>query len=264
MGTVVGIHGLIQQNQLLEEKFSVEKYKDEDGILTWKLYASGEEINNAFIYTTMYLTFWIHDSKSDYEITMEIPGYYSDMDAYYSNTDKSFYVKERNTAKLKKYIKKIEDMFDPSDDWSVEHGKFIYFTLNYKDYKKKKHNTIYTISDNAFREDNSQREIYGDQFLQLETVPEIPKPDIVAPFEYEDSCCITINYKRAETKTMVEGEDEYESYLGLAFADLINSKDKPVEEMLGETVLTDDGTAYIRQYEKKRNEDGNESKKKKQ
>ena len=72
------------------------------------------------------------------------------------------------------------------------------------------------------------------------------------------------NYKRAETKTMVEGEDEYESYLGLAFADLINSKDKPAEEMVGEVVMTSDGTVYIRQYEKKRNEDGNGSKIEKQ
>lgn len=252
MAVVVAIYSTMRQDQVREEKFSVEKYKDEDGILTWKLYASGEEINNALVYPTMYLTFWIQNNKSDYEITMEIPGYYSDMDAYYNNTDKSFYVKERNTEKLKKYIKTIEQILSSYDDWSVEHSKFIYFTLNYKDYKKEKHNTIYTISDNAFREDNSQREIYGDQFLQLETVSEIPKPDIVAPFDYEDSCCVTINYKRAETKMLVKGEEEYVSYLFMAIIDLMNSKDKPVEEMLGETVLTDDGTAYIRQYEKKK------------
>lgn len=35
----------------------------------------------------------------------------------------------------------------------------------------------------------------------------------------------------------------------LAIVDLINSKDKSVDEMLGELVLTDDGTAYIRDTE---------------
>ena len=40
-------------------------------------------------------------------------------------------------------------------------------------------------------------------------------------------------------------------YLYSVILNLINSKDKPVDEMLGELVLTEDGTAYIRNNQNK-------------
>lgn len=119
---------------------------------------------------------------------------------------------------------------------------------------KKKYNKIYTVSSNNFISnnfinDNLNQEIFGDNFLQLEEISKIPNPDIIAPLKFEETCAISINYKSAKTKQLIENEKDYEAYLYLAILDLIDSKDKSTEEMLGEVVLSNDGTAWVRDME---------------
>lgn len=140
-------------------------------------------------------------------------------------------------------------MFHSEDGWSTDYDQFLYFTLNYSDYKEDRYNKIYTISDDAFLEDNLEREIDGDEFLQLKEISKIPEPDIIAPSKFDETCVLTINYKHASTKQFIENENDYEEYLYSAIVDLMDSKDKPVEEMLGEAVLTDDGTLWVRSTE---------------
>lgn len=240
-----------RNEQILEPKFSLEKNIDEGGSLVWKICNSGGEINNAIIYPTLYVTFWIYNDELDIdaEVTIEILGYYSENNCYYNNSDETFYIKDKKQLQLDEFIKKCQNLFDSKDGWSADYSESLYFTLNYNDYKKERYNIIYTISDNSFREDNSEREIFGEQFLQLDKISKIPKPDIIAPSKFEDTCVITINYKKASTQELIENEEDYEEYLYLSIVDLINSKDKSVDEMLGELVLTDDGTAYLRNTE---------------
>lgn len=256
--SLIGIWYVYKENtrseQILESKFSLEKNVDKDGSLIWKICNSGEKINNAIIYPTKYVTFWIYNDELDLdvEITIELLGYFSEENNnnyYYNYSEDTFYVKDEKQLQLNEFIQECLNLFDSRDGWSADYGEFMYFTLNYSDYKKETHNLIYTISDYAFREDNLEREIFADEFLQLEEISKIPEPDIIAPSKFEEVCVITINYKNASTRQLIENENDYEEYLYSAIVDLVNSKDKSVEEMLGEIILTDDGTAYIRDME---------------
>lgn len=245
----------MRNERILEPKFSLEKHANEDGSSIWKIYNSGESINNAIIYPTRYVTFGISNDELDIntEITIEILGYFSE-DNYYNNSDKTFYVKDEKQLQLNNFIEKCLNSFDSEDgwirdylcsfdigdNWIVDYSDSIYFTINYRDYKNKKHNIIFTTSDGSFFEDNSERKIFGDEFLQLDTVTQIPEPDIIAPSKFENTCVVTINYKNATTQEIIENEVDYEEYLYLAIVDLIFSKDKSVEEMLGELKLTYD------------------------
>lgn len=254
--TLIGIWYTKKQNvreeQVLEPKFSLEKNIDTDGKLVWKVCNTDGEINNAIIYPTLYITFWISNDELelDTEITVEILDHYSGKN-YYNNQDKTFYVEDKKQLQLNEFIKKCLDLFDSKDGWVINYDESVYFTLNYSDYKKKRYNKIYTINDYSFHEDNSKREIFGEQFLQLETVSKIPKSDIIAPSKFEKDCVIIVNYKKASTKELIQNEEDYEVYLYSVILNLINSKDKPVDEMLGELVLTEDGTAYIRNNQNK-------------
>lgn len=242
----------VREEQVLEPKFSLEKNIDTDGKLVWKVCNTDGEINNAIIYPTLYITFWISNDELelDTEITVEILDHYSGKN-YYNNQDKTFYVEDKKQLQLNEFIKKCLDLFDSKDGWVINYDESVYFTLNYSDYKKKRYNKIYTINDYSFHEDNSEREIFGEQFLQLETVSKIPKSDIIAPSKFEKDCVIIVNYKKASTKELIQNEEDYEVYLYSVILNLINSKDKPVDEMLGELVLTEDGTAYIRNNQNK-------------
>lgn len=79
----------------------------------------------------------------------------------------------------------------------------------------------------------------------MEEISEIPVPDIVAPSESDEACVITINYKNAKTQEFVENRQKHEMYLYVAILNLMESKDKPIDEMLGTTILTKDGTLYL-------------------
>ncbi len=238
-----------RNDEVLKPRFSIEKNIAEDGFLTWKISNSGGAINNATIYPSIYVSFLFYneDKDEDTDITIEILGYYGENSYSYNSSDEAFYIKDEKQAKLNEFIDKYSETIFSDDNVSAE--CVLYFILNYYDYKEKKYNKIYTISSNNFINDNLNQEIFGDNFLQLEEISKIPNPDIIAPLKFEETCAISINYKSAKTKQLIENEKDYEAYLYLAILDLIDSKDKSTEEMLGEEVLSNDGTAWIRKME---------------
>lgn len=237
--------------QISKTRFSLEKKVNQDDTLTWKICNLGEAISNATIYPIIYVTLFFYDEKKDedVEITLEIPGYYDEKNYYYSSSDGTFYIKDEKETEMNDFIEKYSSLLASDEIGYIGDSITPYFTLNYKDYNDKKYNKIYTISDIDFIDDNSDREIYGDDFSQLKEISKIPNPDIIAPWNSDEACVISINYKSANTQKLIESEQEYEAYLGFAILDLINSKDKSVDEMLGEIILTKDGTAYIQDME---------------
>lgn len=242
---------LYHEIQISKPRFSLERITNEDGSLTWKICNIGEAISNTTIYPIIYVTLFFYNEKKDedVEITLEIPGYYDEKNYYYSSSDGTFYIKDEKEAEMNDFIEKYSSLLASDEIGYIGDSITPYFTLNYKDYNDKKYNKIYTISDIDFIDDNSDREIYGDDFSQLKEISKIPNPDIIAPWNSDEACVISINYKSANTQKLIESEQEYEAYLGFAILDLINSKDKPVDEMLGEIILTKDGTAYIQDME---------------
>ena len=91
----------VREEQVLEPKFSLEKNIDTDGKLVWKVCNTDGEINNAIIYPTLYITFWISNDELelDTEITVEILDHYSGKN-YYNNQDKTFYVEDKKQLQL--------------------------------------------------------------------------------------------------------------------------------------------------------------------
>lgn len=251
LGVLIPAIEFYRNEQILKPEFSLERNVEGDGSLIWKIYNSGGAISNAIIYPTMYVTFFFYDEEQDedIDITLEILGYYDENNYPYNYSDAAFYVKDDKQSEINDFIEKYTNLFCLNDIEKYDACLTPYFTLNYKDYKGKKYNRIYTVSDNDFIDDNSDREIFGEDFSQLQEVSKIIDSDIIVPSKFEEPCVISINYKNATTKQIIESEQEYEGYLGLAFLNLIDSKDKPVEDMLGELILTKDGTAYIQDME---------------
>lgn len=258
VGGIISIFGVLipamefyRNEQISKTRFSLEKNVDEDGTLTWKICNLGEAISNATIYPIIFVTLFFYDEKKneDIEITLEIPDYYNEKDYYYNVADGTFYIKDEKEAEMNDFVEEYSSSLVSDEIGYIGDSITPYFTLNYEEYNEKKVNKIYTISDIDFINDNSDREIYGDDFSKLKEISKMPDPDIVVPSDFDEACVIAINYKNAKTEKLIESKKEYEAYLRMAILDLINSKDKLVDEMLGEIILTKDGTAYIQDME---------------
>ena len=236
----------IREEQLLGTKFSIAKSVDKNGFITWKISNSGEAINNATIYPSMYLSFLIYDEEHDEEIdlTLEMLGYYVEDNCYYNNLDSAFYIKDEKQSELNEFIAEHLSLLYPDKDDFLLYSTDTYFTLNYKDYKGDAYNQIYTLTDDL-SEDNSDRKIFGENLNQLKEITEIPEPDIIVPVKFDKSCVISVNYENATTQQLIDNEQDYNDYLYSVILDLISSKDKPLEEMYGEAILSN-GTLWRR------------------
>lgn len=224
---------------ILEPRFSLEKIVNEDGYFTWKISNSGGAINNATIYPTLYVTMYFYDEELTEiaEVTLETNNYYTDEDYYYSSSDGAFYVKEKKQAELNDFIEKYRFSFCSDGIGSMTYSITSYFTLNYNDCMGQHYNKIYTTTDNIV-DDNPERIILSDTMRQLKEIDEISRPDISAPFSFNSSCVISVNYKNATTIQILTAEQEYNNYLYSVIWDLIDSKDKPIEEMYGSAILS--------------------------
>lgn len=226
--------------QTLQPRFSLEKNVDENGTLMWKISNSGGAINNATIYPTIYVSFSFYDEErdEDIDVALEIPNYYIDYN--YNNSDGVFYIKDDKQSELDDFIDKYTSLLCLDGIEYPLYSITSYYTLNYSDYKGERYNKIYTLTDNNLFEDNSERKIFGDTMSQLEEISKVPKPDIVVPLEPDTSCVISINYDNAVTQQVIHSEQDYNDYLYAAILDLINSKDKPIEEMYGDAILSNE------------------------
>lgn len=187
----------------------------------------------------MYISFSFYnkEQKKDINITLEMFGYYSD-NYNYRDSDGSFYVKDDKQSQLDCFINKYTNLI--CLDGFINRGCKINpcFVLHYDDYKGDTCNKTYTIVDDDLIEDGSGHN-FRNIMKQLEEIPKLPSVDIQASLE-QNACIITVNYKNAETKKLTHDEKEYNDYLHTAILDLINTKDKRVEEMLGDIILTNE------------------------
>ncbi len=234
-----------RNEQALEPKFSLEKKLDKDGFLTWKIYNLGGVISNANIYATMHVEFSYYDEKrdEDIDVNIELPDYY--MDCYYSNKDGIFYVKDDKQSALDNFSNECINLLYSNGVESPLYGSTSYFTLNYKDYKGDSYNRIYILADGFLIEDNSDQQIYNENIYQIKEIDDMPKPDIIVPLESKGRCVIQTNYKNATTQQPIDNEQEYYEYLFTVILDLAEAKNKPIEEMYGESILSN-GNLWIR------------------
>ncbi len=249
-GVLLPMIEFYRDGKALEPHFTLEKNEDEGGVLEWKICNSGGTISNAVIYPTINVTFGFYDEQRDgnIELTIELLNYYIMQNYYYSTSDGSFYVKDEKQSEVNEFIETYANMFvSERMKYPMYHSVSPYFTLNYNDYKGNKCVKTYTISNDSI-EENSERKKFGYSFTQLKEVSKIAKPDIIAPVKFKQRCVISLNYENAETQQIVENEQEYNDYLQAVFLDLIQSKDKPVEEMYGMAILSD-GNLWVRDHE---------------
>lgn len=243
--SIITVTYLIIENnrneQALEPKFSLEKNLNKDGSLTWKIYNLGGVISNANIYATMHVEFSYYDE--DIDVNIELPDYY--MDCYYSNKDGIFYVKDDKQSELDNFSNECINLLYSNGVKYPLYGSTSYLTLNYKDYKGDSYNRIYILADGFLIEDNSDQQIYNENIYQIKEIKDMPKPDIIIPLESEGRCVTQINYKNATTKQKIDNEQEYYDYLFTVILDLAEAKNKPIEEMYGQCILSN-GNLWMR------------------
>lgn len=123
-----------RNDEVLKPRFSIEKNIAEDGFLTWKISNSDGAINNATVYPSIYVSFLFYDEDKDEDtdITIEIIGYYDENSYSYNSSDGAFYIKDE---KQDEFIEKYAETIYSDEDVSAE--CFLYFILNYYDYKEK-------------------------------------------------------------------------------------------------------------------------------
>lgn len=247
LGVLVPVIEFCRNEQILKPRFSIERNIEEDGSLIWKIYNAWEAISNPKIYPTIHVTFFLYDEEKEesIDISLEFPDYYVENDYQYSNTDGMFYVTDKKQSELDSFIEKYENLFNLDEIGYIGNSITPYFTLNYEDYKGKKYNQIYTLSDDNFIDANSERNIYEDEFSQLKEISKVPVPDIIVPLIFEDECVLSINYKNAISQQVIETEQDYNDYLYSVILDLFNSKDKPIEEMYGMSIISN-GNLWMR------------------
>ncbi len=223
---------------ILTPRFSLEKNTevDENGLFIWKISNLGGAISNATIYPVMYISFSFYnkEQKKDIDITLEMSGYYNNY--YYRNSDGSFYVKDDKQSELDCFIEKYINLIHLDGFVSTKYSINPCFVLHYDDYKENACNKIYTIVDDDLIEDGSGRN-YINTMKQLKEISKLPSVDIKASLE-QDASRIEVNYKNAKTTKLTHNEKEYNDYLHSAILELINTKDKHVEEMLGDVILS--------------------------
>lgn len=226
---------------ILQPRFSLEKNEDtnESDSFVWKISNLGGSISNATIYPTMYVTFssLSGDNNKNVDITLQFIDYYSD-NFYYKNSDGTFYVKDDKESKLNDFIDEYTNMITSDASIIVGYEIIPCFTLHYNDYKGEAYNDTYTIVDDDLFVDDSERKVFGDTMKLLEEISELPTPDIVLPLDSSSESVVSVNYKNAETQKIIYNEQEYDSYLHAVILDLINSKNKPIDEMFGSVILS--------------------------
>lgn len=235
-----------RNEQLATPKFSLTKNYDNPDHPVWELYNTDGTINNAALYPSTYLTFWISNDDDinpiDCKITIELMGYYSGKNVHFDNATRTFSIDDKKHSQLKQFIHNITSAFSKNDGWSIDHDISTYFTLNYMDYASKKHNQIFYVTSGNFDTDH----IYGSNYFQLEEIKKIKTADIESPIQFKDACVITVNYKHSTLRELLETETDYNKYLLRCIVDLLVSKETINDPTLGSLLLFDDGTLLIR------------------
>lgn len=237
-----------RRNELiLKPRFSLEKNEDVDnnGLFIWKISNLGGGISNATIYPIMCVSFSFYNKQGKcIEITLQISDYYCD-NYFYRNSDGSFYIKDDKQSKLDDFIETYINLIN--SDGFEDGGYRIesYFTLHFSDYRNKNYNKIYTIIDDELFIYDSKNKIFGDTMKQLKEVLYVPNVDIIVALEDDVLSVVRVNYKNAETQCVINNKQEYHHYLHSVILDLIDSKNKSIDKMLGDAILAD-GTLWTR------------------